>query len=119
MIEHRSIDEKMLGMGLSMTRVIGATEARVHFGELLRRVTENDETVVVERGGKPRVAGRSLDEYERLRGAKEPEADWWELAERSRQRIHAYRGGRPLPDIEQMIRDMRDERDAQLLEALR
>ena len=102
-----------------MTRTMSATEARVHFGELLRRVTENAETIVVERGGKPQVVVLSLDEYERLRGAQEPAEDWWDLAERSRQRIHESRGGRPLPDIEQMIRDMRDERDAQLLEALR
>ena len=109
----------MSGLGLSLTRVISATEARVHFGALLRRVTENDETVVVERGGKPRVAGRSLDEYERLRGAKEPEADWWELAERSRQLIHEHRGGRPLPDVDQVIHEMREERDAQILDSLR
>lgn len=102
-----------------MTRVMSATEARVHFGELLRRVTEDAETVVVERGGKPQVVVLSLAEYERLRGAQEPEEDWWEMAERSRQTINAYRGGRPMPDITEVIHEMREERDAQLLAALR
>ena len=102
-----------------MTRTMTATEARVHFGELLRRVTENAETIVVERGGKPQVVVISLDEYERLRGAQQPEEDWWDLAERARQTINAHRGGRPLPDIAEVIHEMREERDAQLLDALR
>ena len=36
-----------------MSTVVSATEARVHFGELLRRVAEGRETVFVERGGQP------------------------------------------------------------------
>ena len=30
------------------TNRISATEARVHFGEIYRRVTENDETIIVD-----------------------------------------------------------------------
>ncbi len=47
---------------------MSATEARVHFGELMRRVVEGQEPVIVERGGKPKVVVLSVAEYERLRG---------------------------------------------------
>ena len=46
---------------------MSATEARRHFGELLRRVIEDRTPVIVERGGKPQVVFVSLSEYERLR----------------------------------------------------
>ncbi len=46
---------------------MSATEARRHFGELLRRVIEDETPVIVERGGKPQVVFVSLAEYERLR----------------------------------------------------
>ena len=45
---------------------MSATEARVHFGEVLRRVTEGDEVVIVERGGKPSAAVIPIQEFERL-----------------------------------------------------
>ena len=45
---------------------MSATEARRHFGELLRRVIEDQTPVIVERGGKPQVVFVSLAEYERL-----------------------------------------------------
>ena len=38
-----------IGGNVSTERTVNATEARVHFGDLLRRVKEG-ETVVVERG---------------------------------------------------------------------
>jgi prevent-host-death family protein len=50
-----------------MERVIGAAEARVHFGELMRQVTEKEQTVVVERDGTPQVVVLSVAAYERLR----------------------------------------------------
>ena len=46
---------------------ISATEARVHFGEIYRRVTENDETIIVERNGKPGMVILPIEEYEALR----------------------------------------------------
>ena len=73
----------------------------------------------VERGGKPQVVILSVEDYERLR-ANEPDSEnWWELARRSREAIHRWRGGRPMPSIEDLIHDMREERDAQLLANLR
>lgn len=52
-----------------MERTMTATEARVHFGELLRAVAKRGETVIVEHHGKPTVAFVSVAEYERLTGA--------------------------------------------------
>jgi prevent-host-death family protein len=46
-----------------MVRTVSATEARVHFGEVLRGVVDKGETVVVERSGKPRAVVLSITEY--------------------------------------------------------
>jgi len=35
-------------IGTTMERSINATETRIHFGELMRRVVEHDEPVIVE-----------------------------------------------------------------------
>jgi prevent-host-death family protein len=45
-----------------MTRVVSATEARIHFGELMRQAVENHETTIVERGGKSHVVVMSVEE---------------------------------------------------------
>ncbi|MDP9368815.1 MAG: type II toxin-antitoxin system Phd/YefM family antitoxin [Chloroflexota bacterium] len=102
-----------------MTRTVSATEVRVHFGELMRRVVEGQEPVVVERGGKPQVVVVSVEEYERLRGERIEREDWWERARRSRERVARELNGRPFPDITELIHEMREERDAQILGNLR
>jgi prevent-host-death family protein len=51
---------------VNTTKKMSATEARVHFGEVLRRVTEDQEVVIVERGGRPKAAVISIQELERL-----------------------------------------------------
>ena len=100
-----------------MNKAMSATEARVHFGDVLRRVRAN-ETVVVEHSGKPEAVILSITEYERLktnqREVEEP-ADWFELAKQSRERIQRALHGRPGPSIDQIFHEMREERDAHLL----
>jgi len=49
-----------------MKRSVTATEAQIRFGELIRRVAEDRESVIVERGGKPQAVVLSVPEYERL-----------------------------------------------------
>jgi prevent-host-death family protein len=56
-------------------RTISATEARTHLGELMRRVVEEGETVIVEHRGKPAMAVVSVAEYERLRSRKTTAAE--------------------------------------------
>jgi prevent-host-death family protein len=103
-----------------MERVIGATEARVHFGELMRQVTEKEQTVVVERDGKPQVVVLAVAAYERLRAAA-GRASWEDALERAAEvsaRIAARRGGQPLPAAAEMLRETREARHDQLDSAL-
>lgn len=97
-------------------RVVTATEARERFGELMRRVVEEQEAVIVERAGKQHVVVLSAMEYERLRTARcgEDQRQVLQQAMELGERIQARRGGRPLPPAEQVIREMREERSEQL-----
>jgi prevent-host-death family protein len=100
-----------------MDNVIGATEARVHFGELMRQVTEEERVVVVQRDGTPQVVVLSVAAYERLRSAAGREDVLGRAAELSA-RIAARRGGQPLPPADEMIREAREARHDQLDSAL-
>ena len=100
-----------------MEKAISATEARIHFGALMRRVVERGEPVVVERSGKPEVVIISLATYERLQANKSN--DWLKRAKEVREQIRKELGGRTLPPPEDIIHEMREERDAQLLDNLR
>jgi prevent-host-death family protein len=108
------IDQSIDG-DASMERVVSATQARIHFGEVMRRVVEDGTPVVVERGGKPQVVLLSVEEYERLRAGQAERSDWRELVRRSREQIREALAGRPLPPPEDVIREGREERDEQLL----
>jgi prevent-host-death family protein len=97
---------------------MSATEARIHFGEVLRRVSEEGDVIRVERSGKPLAVVISIAEYEdleRLRRERRPETDWWELAQRSREIMRKRFEGRTPPDINKIFDEMRAERDEQLL----
>lgn len=95
-----------------MSRTMSATEARIHFGELMRHVTEQKEPVFVERGGKPQVVVISVAEYEALL-TQSSHQNWQEtfykITELS-QTIKERRGGEPLTAPEELIRQMREER---------
>jgi prevent-host-death family protein len=71
-----------------MKRVVTATEARIRFGELIRRVAENRESVIVERGGKPQAVVLSVSEYERLlKGQQQDQNEWKALVDSARDQI--------------------------------
>lgn len=97
-----------------MERVVSATEARVHFGELIRTVVETETPVVVERDGRPQVVVLSVSEYERLRSAPGAGATWQALLERAHALTRKELGRRRLPAADDVIRALRDERDADL-----
>lgn len=96
-----------------MGRVVSATEARIHFGELMRQAVENHETIVVEREGKPHVVVISVEEYQRL--LKRQQGSWKEMVSGARAQIQVDLGGRELPRPEEILDQVREERDEQLL----
>ena len=98
-----------------MERVVSATEARIHFGELMRQVIESEEPVIVERGGKSHIVVMSVTEYERLLKGQQPPEDWKTLVGQARAQIRSELGGRRLPPVEEVLELIRGERDAQLL----
>ncbi|MCI0555070.1 MAG: hypothetical protein L0287_29325 [Anaerolineae bacterium] len=74
--------------------------------------------VVVERGGKAEVVVLSKKAYDQLVAAKKGK-DWRKLLEEAHESIRIALNGRELPDPAEMIRQGREERDEQLLNALR
>lgn len=99
-----------------MERVVSATEARIRFGELMRRVVEDKAPIIVERGGKPYVVVLSIEEYKQLQAAQSRET-WRETLREVLQlgaQIKARRGWQPLTPPEEVIRELREERNAQL-----
>lgn len=102
-----------------MTKTMSASEAQEHFGELMRDVDERGETVLIERSGEPRAVVLPVAEYERMGGGTGEKPDWRELVRLSREGIARELNGRPLPDVTEVIHQMREERDAQILANLR
>jgi prevent-host-death family protein len=96
-------------------RVVSATEARIRFGELMRRAVENHETVVVERGGQAHVVVLSVEEYKRLL-KRQQQDDWKELVRDARAQVQAELGDRALPRPEEILEQVREARDEQLLD---
>ena len=97
-----------------MGRVLSATEARVHFGALLRRVVEQDETVVVERGGKPQVVVMSMPAYERLQSCRQTAANGGTALAHVHAMVRADLNGRQI-DVDTLFAEMREEQDDHLL----
>lgn len=98
-----------------MEKTISATQARVRFGELMQRVVDQDETVIVERDGVPRMVVMSVDSYERMKGS-DTSWDAWEaqLAELHGE-LQERLGDYDIPSSVDIIQAMRAERDEQLL----
>lgn len=103
-------------------RRVSATEARVHFGELLDGVTARHDVVFVERAGREVAVVVSVEDWE---AACSGRSDKWvranamlaELHERMRQDGTLDR----LKDVDwaEVIRDGRAQRDQQLRDAVR
>ena len=101
-------------------RTVSATEARVHFGELLDSVAKRNDVVFVERAGVRQVVVVSVEEWERrCRQANDPwagiaeemEAHWAYMDEK-------YGDSFDDIDVAELIRAGREERDEQLLRNL-
>jgi len=102
-------------------RRVSATEARVHFGALMDGV-ERGETVIVERGGEPKAVVVPLAYYLRLRDQRRAGVSQALAAmDQHRARLRADRATGQFADIDvsELLREGREERDAQLLDSLR
>jgi len=99
-----------------MEHSISATEARVHFGQWLRRVKEQNMTLIVEKGGSPEAVLLSMAAYGKLQEAQHVggSLDVLARARALRETIQARRSGRPLPAPEDVIAAMREERTDEL-----
>jgi prevent-host-death family protein len=94
-------------------RVISATEARVHFGELLDSVKHNMDIVWVQRAGVPQVVVVPVEVWKRHQQKEDP---WTEAARRMeahwKYMEEAQKAGRIKdvgPSTEEIIRAMREE----------
>ena len=99
-------------------RTISATEARVHFGELLDSVTRTGDIVYVERAGVPQVVVIAIELWTQLQ-TRDPWAEalrdmeeYWAFMDEERKAGRIK--GEPV-DVEEIIRRGREERDEQIL----
>ena len=82
----------------------------------MREVIESGQPVIVERAGKPQVVVLSIAEYEDLLAGQGMREDWRVLLAQAHEQIRVDSAGRQLPPPEEMIHQMREERDAQLFD---
>jgi prevent-host-death family protein len=105
---------------VEMDTVVSATDARVHFGELMRQVMETGKAVTVERGGKPAVVVVPVAEYEQLNAAlrRQRWEDWHKRLDALHALIRAEVGDRDVPDAVELIRQGHEERDQDIWDAV-
>jgi prevent-host-death family protein len=96
-------------------RTVNATEARIRFGELMRQAVEEGEPIIVERGGRAHVVVLSMDAYQRLVEGQRREG-WQEKVDRARAQVRVDLAGRDLPSPDEIVVQVREERDAQLVD---
>ncbi|HLA05925.1 MAG TPA: type II toxin-antitoxin system Phd/YefM family antitoxin [Anaerolineales bacterium] len=99
-----------------MERTISATQARIHFGEIMKQAKIGP--VIVERDGKAEVVVISKKTYDQLMAAN-TRTDLQKRLENLHAQIRVELAGRTLPDPAEIIRQGREERDEQLLNNLR
>jgi len=93
-----------------MYPTISATEARIHFGEVMRRARQGP--IIVERDGKPEVVVLSKESFDALLAGLAGSAGWKKLLEEAHQRVRADLAGRTLPEPESILSELRQERYA-------
>ncbi len=98
-----------------MGQMVSVPAARARLGDLMRRVLENDETILVD-GGQAQVVMLSLAEYERLREGGPKAQDWRVMLAQTHDLIRREDAGRLAPPPEEVIRQGREERDERLLD---
>ena len=98
-----------------MGRVVSSTTARIRFGQVMREAVESGKAIIVERAGVPHVVVLSMGDYERLLIAQRCQEDWRTLDDQARAQAQADLHGRELAPPGEILRQVREERDEQLL----
>jgi len=111
-----SLINQLINQEVDMQKTISATQARIHFGEIMKQA--RIAPVIVERDGKAEVVVVSKKTYDRLVAA-DTQNDLQDKLEELHNRIRIELAGRALPDPAELIRQGREERDEQLLNSLR
>ena len=99
-----------------MQKTISATQARIHFGEIMRQAKVGP--VIVERDGKAVVVVISKKTYDQLITAT-TQTDLQKKIDELHNKIRVELAGRSLLDPAEIIRKGREERDDQILSSLR
>ena len=99
-----------------MLKTISATKARINFGDVMKQA--KIAPVIVERGGKAEVVVISKKAYDQLIAAK-AHADVQKRLAVLHAQIRTELAGRALPNLADVIRQGREDRDEQLLNSLR
>jgi len=100
---------------------VSATEVKNSWGRVVKRVLQQREPALVENKGKPMVVILPVDEYEQLVDRQQAEAHKEEQlmllgeAERFAKEIASRYADQPVIDSVELIREMREERDDELL----
>jgi prevent-host-death family protein len=95
-----------------MQVIVSATEARVHFGELMQNAIQHQQPIVVEKAGRPQVVIIAYDRYQQL--VRDEKDDWRTLLARGHANVNSFRAGRELPSAVEMVEEGRRARDEEL-----
>jgi prevent-host-death family protein len=95
-----------------MQKVVSATEARVHFGEIMQDALLYQEPIIVEKAGKPQVVILAYNLYQQLVGPDKEE--WRTLLAAGHMMVHQDLHGRTLPSAQEIVETARSARDEEL-----
>jgi prevent-host-death family protein len=104
------------------TITVSMTQAKNELADVVNRVAYGGERIILLSRGKPKAAIISIEDLQLLEGLREEKEvhrarmkDWLAEARALRRKILKRRGGLPLPDSVEMLRELREERDEQIL----
>ena len=95
-----------------MQVTVSATEARVHFGELMQDAVQHQQPIIVEKAGKPQVVIIAYDRYQQL--VRDENDDWRTLLAQGHAKVNAFRAGQGSPSAVEMVDEGRRARDEEL-----
>ena len=95
-----------------MQTTVSATEARIHFGEVMQDAVRSQQPIVVEKGGKPQVVILAYDRYQQL--TNEEQEDWQTMLVKGHGMVAADVNGRKLISAVEMVEEGRRARNEEL-----